>query len=50
MNTLIYIFVNIYIVGGRGSKTVDRIGKGIFEEVNFVEYWWYALGKYLPNL
>ena len=55
MNTLISIFVNIYILwgggwGGQGSKTADRIGKGISKEVNFMEYWQYALGKYLPNL
>ena len=37
-------------VGGRGSKTANRIGKGIYEEVNFMEYRQHALGKYLPNL
>ena len=40
----------IIIVGGRGSKTVDKIGKGIFEEVNLKKYWWYVLGKYSLNL
>ena len=35
---------------GEGSKTADRIGKGISKEVNFVEFWRYALGKYSPNL
>ena len=40
----------IIIVGGWGSKTVDKIGKGIFEEVNLKKYWWYVLGKYSLNL
>ena len=37
-------------IGGRGSKIANRIGKRISEEVNFVEYWQRALGKYSPNL
>ena len=40
----------IIIVGGWGSKTADKIGKGISEEVNLKKYWRYVLGKYSPNL
>ena len=37
-------------IGGRGSKIANKIGKRISKEVNFVEYWQRALGKYSPNL
>ena len=36
-------------VGGQGSKTADKIGKGIFEEVNLGKYWQDVLGRYSPN-
>ena len=36
-------------VEGRGSKTADKRGKGIFEEVNLGKYWQDVLGKYSPN-
>jgi len=36
-------------VGGRGSKTADKKGKGIFEEVNLRKYWRDVLRKYSLN-
>ena len=45
-----FVRKRISYVGGWESKTVDRIGKGISKEVNFMEYWWHALGKYSPTM
>ena len=35
---------------GQGSKTANKRGEGISEEVDLGEFWWDVLGKYFPSL